>query len=146
MKWLIKKRDGKIETDGEAIVRLMEEKYRMYYQYMNAEIHNNFILLRKLMNQNTKEPEKWDTEPWCSIEGILFDIEAMALTPEEAVPMLDKHIAQLLLSQKNELVGEIQEKQRKEDDCRCAVDAGCGCKIDDYNDALKDIMALINKK
>lgn len=103
----------------------------------------------KTMNQNTKELEKWDTEPWCSIEGILFDIEAMALTPEEAVHMLDKHIAQLLLSQRNELVGDARKlvKDDGHDDQICDPPFdGCGCAIDDYNQGVSDVIALINKK
>lgn len=42
----------------------------------------------------------------------------------------------------SEVRREVEEKKRLQEDCGCAPCEGCGCKVDDYNEALDNVLSL----
>jgi hypothetical protein len=43
----------------------------------------------------------------------------------------------------NEVIIKIQRKKRKQKDCWCMSGEGCGCAVDDYNEALDDVLQVL---
>lgn len=97
------------------------------------------------MKNNSTLSEGWEIEKKLNEVLVNYNWSPVSDYSGSMFKEMKKLISDLLSTQKESFIKIIESNKRKEKECGCFW-GGCGCRVEDYNQALDDIKAELERE